>query len=95
MYFLVFPVPSLADFIIYFRQAARRVPTMTDRDNGKDLGLRRKLSLPTPDILEAILAERGPFVDDAEEAECKVREVGEQINGASSVCWSRCFHFLS
>jgi hypothetical protein len=52
---------------------------MTDRDNGNDLGLRRKLSLPNHDILEAILAERGPFVDDAEEAECKVREVGEQI----------------
>ena len=52
---------------------------MTERDNGKDLGLRRKLSLPNHDILEAILAERGPFVDDAEEAECKVREVGEQM----------------
>ena len=50
---------------------------MTERDFGRGLKLRRTLRLPNHDILEAILAERGPFADDVEEAECKVREVGE------------------
>ena len=35
--------------------------------------LRRTVCLPNTAVLERILSERGPFADDEEEVECKVR----------------------
>lgn len=44
----------------------------SDGGDSENAGLRRTICLPETAILEAILAERGPFANDEEEAECKV-----------------------